>query len=346
LHGIAVTVKDWIDVAGLPCEGEARERTDRMPPCDATVVERLRAAGAVVVAKTQPGAHHPVHGRCLHPLDPSRSPGGSSSGEAALLGSAATTIGLGSDSGGSIRLPAAWCGAAGFKPSFGLVPDTGHVPRVGPRADGRTVIGPMARRVDDLIAVLRVIAGPDGVDAGCVPVPLGDPTSVSPLGLRVAVVEGDDGFSASPSTAAAVQRAVASLCARGAIVADDALPAHLDESLAITQSYWGRRSLTGVDIDRHLRQWDRFVGVMTRAAAMFDVVIGPVVADVAPLDRPLVGEDFVFTLPYSLTGWPAVSVPAGIDELTGLPLAVQIAAPRWHDHVALAVAGFVEHDLR
>src|SRR5688572_3589617 len=121
MHGLAVTVKDWIDVVGLPCEGESPERTGRLPADDATVVARLRAAGAVIVAKTQPGAHHPVHGQCHHPMDRARSPGGSSSGEAALLGAGATTVGLGSDSGGSIRLPAAWCGVAGMKPSFGLV---------------------------------------------------------------------------------------------------------------------------------------------------------------------------------------------------------------------------------
>ena len=125
---------------------------------------------------------------------------------------------------------------------------------------------------------------------------------------------------------------------------DGVPPSHLDESLEITQHYWGRRSLSGGEIDRHLREWDRFVGRMTRAAADFDVVIGPVVADVAPLDRSLQGEDYVFTLPYSLTGWPAISVPAGTDTATGLPLAVQVAAPRWHDHVALAVALWIEQD--
>jgi amidase len=74
----------------------------------------------------------------------------------------------------------------------------------------------------------------------------------------------------------------------------------------------------------------------------FDVVIGPVVMDVAPLHRTLTGEDYVFTLPWSLTGWPAVSVPAGVDDATGLPVAVQVAAPRWQDHVALAVAEWIE----
>jgi len=344
LRGLPLTVKDWIDVTGFPCEGESPERTDRIPVHDATAVARLRAAGAVVIAKTQPGAHHPLHGACHHPLDPRRSPGGSSSGEAALVGSGASVLGLGSDSGGSIRLPAAWCGVAGLKASYGLVPVTGHYPRVGPRYDGRSVIGPLAPRAVDLVEVLRVIAGPDGVDPGCVPAPVGDPATVRAADLRVAVVEGEP-WRPDDRTAAAVQAAAATLVERGARVVDGVLPPHLEESFTITTDYWGRRALTGVQIDEHLLAWDRFAGRLTRAAAGFDVVVGPVVREVAPIDRPIVGEDFVFTLPWSLTGWPAVSVPAGTDPATGMPLAVQVAAPRWHDHVALAVASWVQADL-
>jgi amidase len=342
LHGRAVTIKDWIEVAGLPCEGEARERTGHVPSVDATVVTRLRAAGAVVVAKTQPGVQHPIHGRCHHPFDADRTPGGSSSGEAALLGAGASTLGLGSDSGGSIRLPAAWCGVFGCKPSFGLVPDTGHLPRVGPHEDGRTVIGPMARSAADLATVLRVIAGPDGVDSGCVPVALGRPADVRPEELRVTVVDGEGPWQPAPSTAVAVRRAADTLVALGATLVDEVLPAHLEEALDITQRSWDRSSLRGVDADRQLRDWDRFARRMTRATASFDVVLSPVVADVAPPMRPPAGEDYVFTLPWSLTGWPSISVPAGPDPATGLPLAVQVAAARWHDHIALGVAAWLD----
>ena len=346
--GRTITVKDWIDVAGLPCEGVSPQRTGRIPARDATVVARLRAEGAIVVAKTQPGDSHPLHGRCLHPHDPNRTPGGSSSGEAALIGRGASTLGLGSDSGGSIRLPAAWCGVVGLKPSAGLVPTTGHFPRVGERADGRTVIGPLASTVDDAAAALWVIAGPDGVDAGCVPVPVG-PGEIRLAGLRGAVVA-EGAWAPAASTQAAVDTALSHLRDAGALVVDSALPVHLDESLDITQRYWQRAAhdstVTGVDVDVQLRDWDRFAGRMTRAAAGLDVVVGPVVRDVAPMVRGLTGEDFVFTLPWSLTGWPAISRPAGVDSGTGLPLAVQIAAPRWHDDVAIAVARWLEPLLR
>jgi amidase len=339
--GAFVTVKDWIDVAGMPCEGASSERTGRVPQRDATVVDRLRAAGAIVIAKTQPGADHAIHGRCHHPLDVERTPGGSSSGEAALLGCGASALGLGSDSGGSIRLPAAWCGVVGLKPSLGLVPITGHFPRLGGRNDGRTVIGPMARRVADLTAMLSVIAGPDGCDPDCVPIEIAHPASVLAHGLRVAITD-DASWQPASSTGDAVGRAVDVLVRLGAVVVEDALPTHLDESLDITERYWRRAALSGADADRQLRDWDRFSARLTRAASGFDIVLGPVVADVAPLARPLTGEDYVFTLPWSLTGWPAISVPAGNDARTGLPLAVQLAAPRWHEHVVLAAASWLE----
>jgi amidase len=347
LHGRPVTIKDWIDVAGMPCEGESPEPTGRLPARDATAVARLRAAGAIVVAKTQPRSHHPQHGRCHNPIDPTRSPGGSSSGEAALIGAGASTLGLGSDSGGSIRLPAAWCGVFGFKPSYGLVPATGHHPKVGMRHDGRTVIGPLARRVDDLSTVIGLIAGPDGIDPDCVPVTLGDPGVVVGEKLRVAVVDEIGVWKPAASTSAAVVRAVGALVDRGAVVTPDGtLPSNLDEAYDITVRYWRRRLLSGSDVDDQLRDWDRFYVRMTRASAGFDLVVGPVVRDVAPIDRPIAGDDFVFTAPWSLTGWPAVSVPVGHDATTGQPLAVQVAAPRWQDHLVLAVARWLETDLR
>ena len=341
LYGRTITVKDWVDVVGFVCEGELRERSGRRPPRDATAVARLRAAGGVVVAKTQPGGDHAIHGRCQHPVDATRTPGGTSSGEAALIGSGASTLGLGSDSGGSIRLPAAWCGVVGLKPSFGLVPTTGHFPRVGGRVDGRTVIGPMATNVADIATVLDVIAGPDGVDHACSPIPI-DTTPVDINGLRVAVVQPDERWPVGSNTAAAVDAAVACLLEHGAVEVGAVERLDLSESLDITQRYWMRAHLTGAECEQQLGDWDRFASALLRSSTDFDVVIGPVVADVAPVRRPLVGDDYVFTLPWSLTGWPAMSLPFGVDPSTGLPLAVQIAAPKWHDHVVLAVAAVLE----
>ena len=124
-------MKDWIDVAGFPCAGADPPQWDRRPDADATVVARLRAAGAVVGAKTSPwNSVTPTATTVQHPLDPGRWPGGSSSGDAVVTAAGAVRLGVGSDSGGSVRVPAAWCGVFGLKPTTGLLPGTGHFPRV------------------------------------------------------------------------------------------------------------------------------------------------------------------------------------------------------------------------
>ncbi len=160
-------------MAGFTCAGESPDHRDRRPSADATAVARLRRAGAVIVAKTVAWRAPSGDTVVRHPADPDRSPGGSSTGEAIAVASGASPLGVGSDSGGSIRLPAAWCGACGLKPTAGRVPGTGHFPRVGALSDGRTQIGPLARSVDDLGLVLGIIAGPDWRDAGVVQAPLG-----------------------------------------------------------------------------------------------------------------------------------------------------------------------------
>lgn len=329
LHGVPFTVKDWIDAAGLPCAGEADD-SGRRPGSDATAVARLRAGGGVLVGKTNVGVDHPLFGPCHHPLDPARSPGGSSSGEAAIVAAGGSPLGLGSDSGGSIRVPAAWCGVVGLRPTFGRVPATGHFPRVGAWHDGRTVIGPLATSMAGCWLALEVLAGPDGLDASATPVPLGAPASVTIEGLRVAWL--GDGT---------VEAAARSLLDAGALVAEPPPGNHLDEAMDITQRYWHRQRLSGAEIDRLLWDWDRYRRRMLVAAGGFDVLLSPAVPWPAPLARPMDDEDYRFTVPASLCGWPAASVPVG-HTADGLPLAVQIAGRAWEDHVVAATAEVVE----
>lgn len=329
LHGVPFTVKDWLDAAGLPCAGEAGD-PGRRPGTDATAVARLRAAGGVLVGKTNVGVDHPLFGACHHPLDPTRSPGGSSSGEAAIVAAGGSPLGLGSDSGGSIRVPAAWCGVVGLRPTFGLVPATGHFPRVGGWHDGRTVIGPLATSTAGCWLALQVLAGPDGLDASTTPVPLGVPASVTIEGLRVAWLgEGT------------VETAARSLLDAGALAAEVPPAGHLDEAMDITQRYWHRQRLSGAEIDQLLWDWDRYRRRMLVAASGFDVLLTPVVPWPAPLARPMDDEDYRFTLTASLCGWPAASVPFG-QTAEGLSLAVQIAGRAWEDHVVAATAAAVE----
>jgi len=375
LEGVPFTVKDWIDVAGWPISGSVSAShpgdRERRPAVDASAVARLRAAGGVMLAVTRVWADSPAHGPTRNPHEPSRNPGGSSSGAAALVAARASPVALGSDSGGSIRLPAAWCGVAGLKPTYGRVPLTGHFPRLGALEDGRTVIGPLARTVDDLAVVLAQIAGPDGLDAGVAPVPLGDPGEVDLSALRVAVVPpheicdfagtpgvppheirdfaGTPGvppheirdFAGTPGVGGGPTAVAASaLLAAGADIVDDKVPDVRDEALELTRRYWARAELTGSEYVRVLWDWDRFRRRVLVATAGIDVVICPAAAEPAPPWREWSETDYQWTLPWSLTGAPAVVVPVGTQG--GLPVAVQVVGRPWQDHVALAAARCVE----
>jgi amidase len=321
LEGVPIAVKDWIDVAGWTITGATALGgvADRRPAKDATAVARLRAAGAVIVGITRAMAENAVHGKTLNPRDPTRAPGGSSSGAAAVVAAGAVPISLGSDSGGSIRLPAAWCGVAGLKPTFGRVPLTGHFPRCGGREDGRTVIGPIAQTVDDLARVLAVINGPDGLDLSVAPVPLeAEPRDVS--ALRVGV------FSEA-------HRSLLASC--GVTIVEDPVPDARDEALEITRRYWRRGELRGAEVVQLSWDWDRFRRRMSIATSPFDAIVMPAAPMPAPPWRESEESDYQWQLPWSLTGAPAVVVPVDAD-------AVQVVAQPWCDHIALAVARAIE----
>ncbi|MBA3810962.1 MAG: amidase, partial [Caulobacteraceae bacterium] len=169
LLGVPMTVKEAHNVAGLPTTWGLVAYKDWIAPTDSVGVARLKAAGAVILGKTnipplladwQSG--NPVYGRTNHPLDAARTPGGSSGGSAAALAAGMVPLEFGSDIGGSIRVPAAFCGVFGHKPSYDLIPERGHAP---PGLDGVPavlgVIGPMARSAADLALALDILAGPD-----------------------------------------------------------------------------------------------------------------------------------------------------------------------------------------
>jgi amidase len=339
LHGLPITVKDWIDVEGFSCAGESAENRNRRPQVDATVVLRLRRAGAIVIAKTRAWGRDGVDGRVTHPLDAGRSVGGSSSGEAVVVAAGASPLGIGSDSGGSIRLPAAWCGVFGLKPTAGRVPTTGHFPRIGALSDGRTQIGPLARSVDDLEQALAVMAGPDWRDAGAAPVPLLSSGQGEMRTARFAVVMGEGGWEPPAELATAVEDAAGALEAAG-LTRVRWHAGWIAEALDITRRYWARSELSGDEVARPLWDWDRFRRRYLEAAEQVDLLVTPATAETAPLDRDIVGDDFVYTLPASLTGSPAVVVPAGRDT-AGMPVSVQLVGRPWEDHRVLAAARIV-----
>jgi amidase len=160
-----------------------------------------------------------------------------------------------------------------LKPTFGRVPLTGHFPRCGSLEDGRTVIGPLATTVEDLGAALALIAGPDGLDAGVAPVPLGDPARSDPSTLRVGVIGN------GPAATAAALRGLA---AAGATIRKEGLPDVREEALEVTRRYWRRDELSGTEYTRLLWDWDRFRRRVLVAAADLDVLLAPAAEGVAP----------------------------------------------------------------
>jgi amidase len=357
LHGVPFTVKDWIETNDLPCAAGFEERRDYVPKRDATVVARMRMAGAILLGKTKPGTEDDVYPRARNPYDRSRSPGASSGGEAAIIAAGGSPLGLGSDSGGSLRWPAHCCGIATLKPTFGLVPSTGHFPRVSPMADPRTVIGPMARTVEDLRLALHTLAGPDGYDTSTVPMAFGDGNG-QPEPIRVAWHTAFPGANPRREVVEAVEAAARALERHGVIV-EEARPPRLDESLPITREYWARpeslslsewrppwqSELTADEVERSLFDWDRFRRAMLGFMGTYDIVLSPVAASAALLlDEPISGETYLYTLPYSLTGQPVAVVRAGTSA-EGLPLGVQIAGGMWCDESVLSVAATIEREL-
>ncbi|MBX6365534.1 MAG: amidase, partial [Gemmatimonadetes bacterium] len=235
LLGVPFTVKEMVDLEGMPHTFGSRSRAGRTAGRDATVVHRLRAAGAIPLGVTNVPewgfwfeTTNLVYGRTNNPYDPRRTPGGSSGGEAAIIAAGASPFGVGSDIGGSIRIPAAFCGIFGHKPTHGLLPLTGHYPvyaygpdEHAPRANPYVVLGPLARSARDLMPLLRLMAGPDGVDPNAQEMALDDPGDVAWTGRRVLVLDDPRitlAARATPEVKQAVWRAAHALEALGADV--------------------------------------------------------------------------------------------------------------------------------
>lgn len=224
-HGVPCTIKEVFGLPGFRQTSGLVSRRDFVATTEATTVTRLRAAGAIVMASTNVSelcmwmeTSNKVYGRTNNPYDPSRIVGGSSGGEGAVVGAGASPFGLGSDIGGSIRMPAFFNGVFGHKPTGGLVPGTGQYPLAENDALRYLCTGPIARRAEDLMPLLRVLAGPDGIDTGCYDQPLGDPGEVDLSNLRVLHVRGNGFRRVSTELVDGQQRVADELRSRGADV--------------------------------------------------------------------------------------------------------------------------------
>ena len=247
LAGVPCTIKECFALRGMPNSSGLVARRDVVARSDATAVSRLRAAGAVPMGVTNTSelcmwmeSRNRLYGTTNNPYDTSRIVGGSSGGEGAIVGSGASPFGLGSDVGGSIRMPAFFNGVFGHKPTGGMVPGTGQHPIAENEALRFLTTGPLCRRAEDLMPLLRILAGPDGRDTGCVAFDLGDPEAVDLSRLRVLVVESNGahpllGGRVEPALLDA-QRAAADALADAGAAVESARVEGLERSLEIWSS--------------------------------------------------------------------------------------------------------------
>jgi amidase len=383
LHGVPVSIKDSFDVAGMVSTAGTAGWAKRIPSRDATVVARLRAAGCIIVGKTNTPeftmsdeTENLVYGRTNNPYDLTRTPGGSSGGPAALVASGGSPLDVGSDTGNSIRMPSHFCGIAGIKPTSGRVSRAGHAISYAGHIESWTQLGPMARYVEDLILVLPIISGPDGIDPHVMPVPLQDPAKVVIRGLRVAVHENNGIVTPTPETQAAVRSAAQVLRARGARVEEKAPPALAEyESLDFWRRVaigdggaWVRRllqaartpgagtmpwlatlsSLPPQEFTRAIEQMDEWRSRMLGFMRDVDVILCPVHPTPAVPHGGSASPEFAlgdsYSTAYNITGWPGAAVRAGVSR-EGLPIAVQVVGQPWREDIVLAVAKVIETDL-
>lgn len=231
LAGVPCTIKEFFGVTGLPQTGGLVARRNAWAKEDAPIVRRLRDAGAIVLGVTNVPegglwmeTENRLYGRTNNPWDVRRTPGGSSGGEGATVGCGGAAFGLGSDVGGSIRIPAAFCGTVGHKPTGRLIPNSGQFPAAEGEASAFLTPGPLTRRVRDVMPLLRILAGPDPGDPITRPMELGDPASVDLRGMVVIPVPHAGRVRVSSVMRDAVDASARALEARGAIVRDAVVP--------------------------------------------------------------------------------------------------------------------------
>ncbi|MCH8999640.1 MAG: Asp-tRNA(Asn)/Glu-tRNA(Gln) amidotransferase subunit GatA [Proteobacteria bacterium] len=374
LHGVPLAVKDLFATKGVRTTGGSKLLADWVPDHDAAVIERLKAAGAVLLGKT--GMHELAYGTTSNnahygpvrnPWDPACHPGGSSGGSAAAVAAGLAYGALGSDTGASIRQPAACCGIVGLKPTFGRISKFGALPL----SWSLDHMGPMARSVADAALMLQALAGPDPRDPNCVDRPVPDYSTgleTGVAGKRIALARGFFFADCDPEVAAAVEAAARTLEGLGARIEEIELPeldsAYLTGGITIaceatayhaknlrerpeafSEELRGSLELgafySAVDYLQAQRVRRRVTEAIRGAMAPFDAVLSPT----SPVPATPIGDSppghsglrHRNTIPFNLTGLPAISLPCGLTE-AGLPIGLQIAGPAFDEAGILAIA--------
>ena len=374
LHGLPVALKDNIATAGIRTTIGSSFFADDVPAQDAPVWQRLREAGAVLVGKTQlhefaygATTQNPHHGRCRNPWDTARTPGGSSGGSGAASGASLCAVSLGTDTGGSVRIPASLNGVCGIRPTLGRIPNTGvfHV------SWSFDTVGPLARSLADMAAVFDVIAGYDAADPVSVnrqAASLVDALERDASGLRVGVPDAFFFDDVDPEIVAATRAAADELAAAGLeLVPIDVVGAE-DAVETCTRIIWSEatamhaermennpdgfgddvrhrltfgQKVSGPEYARCLearRNWRRS---LEHIFENVDVVLSPMNGVVAPpADAEMIETTARltrFTYGWSLADLPAISIPCGVSS-GGLPIGLQLAAAPWQDATLVSVA--------
>ena len=386
LLGVPITLKSCIDVAGWPCPAGSLLRKDYVAEADATLASRLRAAGAILLGNTNTPeflmayeTDNLISGKTSNPWDLSRSAGGSS-GEAAAIASGCSAGGVGSDGGGSIRVPAHFCGICGLKPTPGRIPATGHFPAGVGAFSWIGAVGPMARTIADVRALFNVMAGPDPGDTLSAPVPPLTVNDAQLKGLRVGILESDALGKVDAETYAALQKAGNLLAAQGFVVEPVRLNG-LERAIELWWFFFGpviahlfRPSVEGQEdkLSRIFREYLQFaepqspvtLDQLLSACAERDllrakilqqmrnvpILLSPVSTTTAfrhgegtwrPGAKQCYRDTMRFSQWLNLTGFPGASVPVSVSA-EGLPIGVQVIGRPHEEELLLAVAERIE----
>jgi aspartyl-tRNA(Asn)/glutamyl-tRNA(Gln) amidotransferase subunit A len=349
LEGLTLAVKDLFDTAGVRTTYGSRIFADHVPHADAVAVRRAREAGAIVVGKTLTQEFawgitgtNPHFPPCPNPYDPERVVGGSSAGSAAALARGMAALALGTDTGGSIRIPAAFCGVSGLKPTFGRVSLEG----VFPLARTLDHAGPMARTPAD-VALLYDALADDAGDPGYERVAVCPDLHLAPLtpGIRRAfdtVAAGLPAVAFEADAEAIYPVYVAIQRAEAARVHAEWFPARADEySQDVARRLAAAQEVTLAEYIAATEERERIRIAFARLFEQTDLLLTPIAA-VPPEKREEPGHAFrdgvlPYTVPQDMAGLPSCAVPVGLDEL-GLPVGVQVTGPPWSERRVLAAA--------